>query len=118
MRKILWLTWKAYSLMIWLHPPDLRKMHGDEMREVFRRQTLDSYEEGAFELLRVLECATVELFTYALPLRAQSPAAIVGATSLLSASMIFLSLLWALHHPIAVKHLGDDVCRAVFQALR
>lgn len=115
---VLRLIWKAYSLFIWLYPPDLRRMHGNEMREVFRRQTLDAYDEGTIELLRVLESATVELFTCALPLRAQSPAAIVGATSLLSASMFFLSLLWALHNPIALQQLCREVSRAIFQALR
>lgn len=116
--RILWLTWKAYSLVIWLYPRDLREMHGDEMREVFRRQTLDAYEEGALELFRVLECATLELFTCALPLRAQSPAAIVGATSLLSASVVFLPLLWALHNPIALKHLADSSVALLSQGMR
>lgn len=115
--RILGLTWKAYDLLLCLYPPDLVKAHGDEMREVFRRQTVDAYQQGASELLRVLECAAVELLTCALPLRAQSPAAIVGAASLLSASVVFLSLLWALHNPIALKHLGKDVGRAIFQAM-
>lgn len=116
--KVLRLTWEAYRLLICLYPPDLRRMHGDEMREVFRRQTLDAYDEGAFAFLRVLECAAAELFTCALPLRVQSPAAIVGATSFLSASVIFVALLWALNNPIAVQHLGRDFSRAVFHTMR
>ncbi len=117
-KEVLWLAWKAYNLSIWLYPADLRRMHGDEMREAFRRQTLDAYGEGSFELMRVLECVTVELFTCALPLRAQSPAAIAGATSLLVTSAVFLALLWALQNPIALQHLGKDACRAILQAVR
>lgn len=116
--EILWLTWKAYGLLIRLYPPDLREVYGDEMREVFRLQTLDAYEKGALELLRVLECAVVELFTCALPSWAQSPGAIVGATSLVTTSVIFLPLLWALQNPIALQHLGREISRGVFQAVR
>ena len=116
--RLLRLIWNAYSLSSWLYPADLRKMHGDEMRDAFRCQTLDAYEKGSFELLRVLGCAAVELFTCALPLRAQSPAAIAGAASLLVTSMAFLSLLWALQNPIEVQHLGKDVSRAILQAMR
>lgn len=116
--RLLRLIWKAYSLSARLYPADLREMHRDEMRDAFRCQTLDAYEKGSFELLRVLGCATVELFTCALPLRAQSPAAIAGAASLVITSMAFLFLLWALQNPIAVQHLGRDVSRAIFQAMR
>jgi hypothetical protein len=116
--RLLRLIWRVYSLSTWLYPADLRKMHEDEMRDVFRCQTLDAYEKGSFELLRVLGCAMAELFTCALPLRAQSPAAIAGAASLLVTSAAFLFLLWALQNPIAVQRLGKDVNRAILQAMR
>jgi hypothetical protein len=51
----------------------LRETFGDDMSEVFRRQTLDAWREGGWRiLLRVLYCAIAELFTVNLPARAGS----------------------------------------------
>ena len=89
------------------------------MREVFRQQTVDAWQDRRWRtLLPVLWCATSEVFTKALPARAASPALLASASSLVFTTAMFWCLLWALTHPLAVKAAERRLQGAVCHPLR
>lgn len=104
----------AYGWSLRFYPAALRHAFGDEMREVFEWQIRDAWENcGWSALLRVLLCATRELFSEALPAAAGSPPVIAAASSCVCTGVVFWGLLWALQNPSAVKEIGDRLQRGL-----
>jgi hypothetical protein len=104
MPALLTLCWRAYDVSLRFYPVELREAFGDDMRDVFRQQTRDAWTDGGWRLLaRVLWCAIRELFTEALPIRAGSPVAVAGVSSLVCTSAVFWCLLWAFQNPLAAR---------------
>jgi hypothetical protein len=92
--------------------------NGEEMNEVFRPQTAEAIRTGNGALLRVLARAMLELSTCAIPSRACSTAAIACAGSIVSTSMLFGCLLWALHNPVPLKNMCENLERATVGTVR
>jgi hypothetical protein len=106
--------WRAYDIALRFYPQALRESFGPDISEAFRLQTLDAWHEGGWlMLLRVLGCATRELFTEALPARANSPMVIAGIGSFACNCAAFWCLLWAFQNPLAVKALGNHLQRII-----
>src|SRR5712672_1057568 len=112
MPALLRFCWRAYNVSLCFYPLPLRKSFGADMSEAFRQQTLDAWQEGGWMmLLRVLRCASAELFTQAFPARAGSPVVIAGIGSIVCNSAVFWCLLWAFQNPLAVRALGHRLQR-------
>ena len=108
---LLHLCWLAYDALLCCYPAALRQAFGAEMREDFRRQTLEAWHEGS--LSAVLFCVAKECFTEGIWRRAGSPAVLVGASSLVCASVMFTGLLWTLRDPNGVKAMEGRISSVV-----
>ena len=109
------LCWRAYDVSLRFYPAGLREAFGADMSEVFRQQTSDAWaDRGLFTLARVLGCAIKELFTEAFLVRAGSPEAIAGASSLVCTAAVFWCLMWAFQNPLGLKALEHRLDRVLW----
>ena len=107
------LWWRAYDFTLRFYPAELRESFGAEMSEIFRQQTVDARAEGGWAMARVLYYAFSELFTRALPARAEARILIAGAGSFVCTSAIFWCLLWIFRNPLAANSIEHHVQRMV-----
>src|SRR4051794_12673748 len=97
---------RAYAVLLFFYPGELRSKFAGEMTDVFDQQLQGAWEEsGLLGLARIWLYAITELAFVALPAQLAQPIVIVPTLSLISNSFIFLALLRALS-PLA------DLCRA------
>jgi hypothetical protein len=92
---------RAYAALLALYPPDLRRRFGSEMADTFAQQVLDAWERRRLSgLIGVWTLALPEFVSIALPRQVLRPGLAIPVASLIGASAIFISLVWALQHPL------------------
>lgn len=104
MNRMLHASVSLYKALLVLYPPEVRNRFGSEMAETFAQQLTDAWaEERASGVLKVWALALPELFWIALAGQVLRPAIALPVTAILITGPLFLSLIWALQHPLVLN---------------
>lgn len=100
------LRWNCvvYQTLLALYPPEVRGRFGEEMADTFTRQLVDAWaEERTTGILRVWAIVLPEFFLIAAPGQLLRPALMLPAAAVLVSGPLYLSLIWALQHPLVLN---------------
>src|SRR4029077_20987188 len=104
MRTFIKLSGALYRLILVLYPPDVRRVYGSEMADTFDQQLAGAWEENRVAgVIQVWWYALLELPAIALTRQLARPALIIPVVSLIGASTLFFSLVWALQHSLVLS---------------
>jgi hypothetical protein len=91
MRKAIDASIRLYDVIIFLHPADLQRRYGSEMREVFQAQLTDTWtREGAWGFIRIWFWVMAETLRGPAPSRLIQALVSIPIVSVLSSSLWFL----------------------------
>ena len=94
----------VYETSLLLYPPALRRRFGRDMADVFTLQLNDALaRRSGVDAARVCFRAFAELLSVAMPNLVTNPALIVPVVSVLTTSVIYSSLSWALENPLRLN---------------